>query len=243
MSDIGLLLAEGTLVPLFRRCLGGVVGSAVATMVVLAGLVGWSVGWAAARRERLALREWLTEANRDSLTRLPSRAVADRWLDVATRERVDLCVALLDVDGLKAVNDRWGHRAGDAVLVAVADGLRAVAPPGGVAARLGGDEFVVLAPRTRPHVLAAACRATLCGQLVIGGRRVQVRASVGIAATGGGDARDALACADVAMYRAKRCGGGTAFYDHARDGAALQAGVWITSWWPCREGRRRGVPG
>jgi diguanylate cyclase (GGDEF)-like protein len=122
----------------------------------------------------------------------------------------DLCIALVDVDGLKMINDSLGHPAGDAVLVAVANGLRAMAPPDCVAARVGGDEFVVLAPRTQPDALAALCMTALCGQVVIGSRSLQLRASIGIAATGGGDARHALACADVAMYRAKSRGGGTA---------------------------------
>ena len=63
----------------------------------------------------------------------------------------------LDLDGFKGVNDRFGHAAGDAVLVAVADRLRASVRDADFVCRIGGDEFVILLPNiTRPNAVAKA---------------------------------------------------------------------------------------
>ena len=95
------------------------------------------------REERLEL-----EAQRDPLTGLANRAVANARLaelaaQPASRHAV---LAYLDLDGFKAVNDSYGHDAGDAVLVAAAARLRTVVRAGDEVVRLGGDEFLLICP-------------------------------------------------------------------------------------------------
>jgi diguanylate cyclase (GGDEF)-like protein len=83
----------------------------------------------------------LEESRTDALTGLPNRRHFTVVLEHEIRQRHRPSVALLDVDGLKQVNDRHGHAQGDAVLRGLADVLRSACREGDVAARLGGDEF------------------------------------------------------------------------------------------------------
>jgi diguanylate cyclase (GGDEF)-like protein len=156
---------------------------------------------------------------------------------------------LLDLDGFKDVNDALGHSAGDELLRAVGARLGAVAGPDprpdhsngstlpapGMLARLGGDEFAILLPATPlPAAVAyAECLLkALSGPFAVGGIRVHVGASVGVAAwddsaprrTGPVDDQPApvlelLRRADVAMYAAKSHGGGVHTYTDRADGA------------------------
>jgi diguanylate cyclase (GGDEF)-like protein len=93
-----------------------------------------------------------TLALTDPLTGLANRRCFDSHLEAAiTRCRQQdeaVSVLLLDVDGFKQINDRWGHAAGDAALGHVAAALRASLRPGDLAARLGGDEFAAVLPAT-----------------------------------------------------------------------------------------------
>ncbi|MFB9376795.1 GGDEF domain-containing protein [Kineococcus gynurae] len=102
-------------------------------------------------RREATLRLLAHRATHDSLTGLPGRAVfEDRWRRARERTRRDggrVEVYLCDVDGLKAVNDRHGHAAGDAVIRAVSSMLRQHVRPGDVVARIGGDEFGLLVER------------------------------------------------------------------------------------------------
>jgi diguanylate cyclase (GGDEF)-like protein/PAS domain S-box-containing protein len=152
----------------------------------------------------------------DPLTSLPNRSLfmdrlgqSLRRLD--RRDRV-LAVLFVDLDRFKAINDRFGHAAGDETLLAVGGRLREVLRPHDTVARLGGDEFVVLcedleddraAVRVAERVLAALGRPILCGD-----HAVVSSASIGIALTRRSDATpDALLRdADMAMYRAKETG-------------------------------------
>jgi diguanylate cyclase (GGDEF)-like protein len=99
-------------------------------------------------------------ATHDVLTDLPNRAAfTDRLsleIEHARRERQGLAVMLLDLDRFKQVNDTLGHAAGDQVLRAVSDRLRAALRRSDTIARLGGDEFLLVVPevgrpRTRPR--------------------------------------------------------------------------------------------
>ncbi len=165
-------------------------------------------GYLAAVWQRRDLRRQLEAARRDPVTGLPTRAIAEAALHAATADRARLSVALADVDGLRAVNNRLGHAAGDQLLHVIADRLAQAVPPGGLLARLGGDEFVLLAPDTAPDALATAIGAALAGPATIAGQRMQPRASVGIATTDAlVDAHYALARADAAMYTAKDAAG------------------------------------
>ncbi|SCX58165.1 diguanylate cyclase (GGDEF) domain-containing protein [Klenkia marina] len=122
-----------------------------------------------------------------------------------------LSVLFLDLDGFKAVNDGRGHAIGDALLVEVADRLRAGVRSDDLVVRLGGDEFAVLVPGPASHAAEVAHRlqAAVRFPVQLGGRPVSVTTSVGIAGTGTAGRRDAdllLRNADLAMYQAKAAG-------------------------------------
>lgn len=160
------------------------------------------------------------DARRDKLTGLDTRAVLDDVLDTATREGTLVTIALADLDGLHAVNNRFGHAAGDRYLIEAAARLRHAVPEGGVLVRQGGDEFTILAPASvSPQDLADAIGAALAGPAVIAGHRLQPRASVGVATSGASTGWHTLACADAAMYTAKAAGGNQILtYEPDRDG-------------------------
>ncbi|MEV6301834.1 GGDEF domain-containing protein [Actinoplanes sp. NPDC051861] len=199
-------------------------GLDVRAWVILAGAVG-STGIVVARQivafrdntELLAERDALaarlhTMAFTDSLTGLANRAMFLDELDAALRGSGDVGVLLIDLDDFKPVNDRFGHAAGDAVLVETATRLRAVVQDSDVVARLGGDEFAVLA---RPGSTASAARIVRALEApcrIPGGTDVRIRASVGLAVSPAGSvAADALLrAADEAMYEVKHGGKGAA---------------------------------
>lgn len=109
-------------------------------------------------RLRVELEDSQSQAERDQLTGLHNRHHLARYLGSVDRP-ADLLVLLVDVDDLKAVNDRHGHAAGDAVLRSVAASLRTHSRPGDVCIRWGGDEFLLLAPYSDVrHGLAFAAR-------------------------------------------------------------------------------------
>lgn len=157
-------------------------------------------------------------ATHDAVTGLPNRRLLFEELIRALGELADrrrsLAVMFCDLDRFKLVNDMLGHDAGDALLRAIADRLRATLRAGDVAARYGGDEFVLMLrnPGSKLDVAALAQRVVECVQepVLLGEHPVSVRASIGIAiAHGPGDDPDALLRnADVAMYRAKAAGQG-----------------------------------
>lgn len=111
------------------------------------------------RQKNAALTDTMAElevlATRDPLTRLPNRRTAMLQLDreLSRTERRDhsgdgLCVALLDVDHFKLVNDKHGHQAGDEVLRALSETMSATMRQGDFVARFGGEEFLVILPET-----------------------------------------------------------------------------------------------
>ena len=124
-----------------------------------------------------------------------------------------MSLLLIDLDGFKEVNDTLGHAAGDALLAAVADRLRAAVRPGDLVARLGGDEFAVLlrdcgtddAEETSQRILRE-----LAIPIAIRDTALQANASIGVAcAEDGDDVESLLHDADIAMYAAKHVGKGT----------------------------------
>ncbi|MEU8661224.1 GGDEF domain-containing protein [Actinoplanes philippinensis] len=167
----------------------------------------------------LAERDCLTRrlhtmAFTDSLTGLANRACFLDRLTASLHEPGPAGVLLIDLDDFKPVNDRYGHAAGDAVLIETAARLRAAAGPDALVARLGGDEFAVLLDQPPPDGLPAVAGRILRAvdapcPLPCGGTAT-VRASVGAATAGrdGGDASHLLNLADQAMYRAKSRGKG-----------------------------------
>ncbi len=130
------------------------------------------------------------------------------------RAKVDLAVLFIDLDRFKRVNDRYGHQVGDTLLVAVGDRLSQLLRPADTLARLSGDEFVVLcedlnAPSDAKS-LAERIATAMLEPFELPDATVAVSASVGIAFAGDGEyvPRKLLRDADMAMYQAKRAGGG-----------------------------------
>jgi len=168
-------------------------------------------------REQIAtidrLRADLAEqALRDALTGLHNRRHLMNALAAAEREHTGpLSVALVDVDHFKQINDRYGHAAGDRVLVAVGQLLASGAGPSDVLVRYGGEEFVLLLPGVTgdaAHQRVDGLRRRVgAAPLEIAGRTVAVSFSAGIAS--GVDPVDGdalLEAADHALYAAKRNG-------------------------------------
>ena len=102
-----------------------------------------------ATRLRCELVATMARAEEDQLTGLGNRHFLERFLGAKDRP-ADLFVLLADVDGLKSVNDTYGHEAGDALLSTVATTLRDNSRPTDVVVRWGGDEFIVLVPDAGP---------------------------------------------------------------------------------------------
>jgi diguanylate cyclase (GGDEF)-like protein len=177
-------------------------------------------------REREAAEARLAhQASHDQLTGLANRTLLLDRLEHQLHERggapADHLVLLyLDLDGFKAVNDRFGHAAGDHVLRTVGDRLRSVTRRGDTVARLGGDEFVVLCLGVAPdaaEALGSKLREVVSAPIELAtGEAVAVGASVGVfAASAPADGHpwpagveDLLRAADTAMYAAKHGGGG-----------------------------------
>ncbi|MGE8677006.1 MAG: diguanylate cyclase domain-containing protein [Achromobacter marplatensis] len=164
----------------------------------------------------LAERENERHARQDSLTGLLNRHGLFQALDQAVAEarpgHREFAVLYLDLDGFKAVNDTYGHAAGDALLKQVSERLSALMPDGAVAARIGGDEFVLLI-RQNPD-----CEAQAVGERIVQcvsqpydleqENPIFIGGSVGIALIPrhGADTAAVLHAADRALYLAKSAG-------------------------------------
>ncbi|GAA3953371.1 GGDEF domain-containing phosphodiesterase [Actinoplanes auranticolor] len=162
------------------------------------------------------------EAYHDALTGLASRALfRERALEALARDpgADGVAVLLLDLDGFKEINDSLGHAAGDALLVEIAARLRTTVREGDTVARFGGDEFgIVIASGTAcadAEAVAARIAAVLEVPVRAGERELRVSASIGLACgADAGDIDQLVRNADLAMYRAKKAGGGAlAAYD------------------------------
>ncbi|MBA3424757.1 MAG: sensor domain-containing diguanylate cyclase, partial [Rubrobacter sp.] len=154
----------------------------------------------------------------DPLTDLPNRTLfMDRLRHALTRtDRRGKAVAVLfvDLDGFKRVNDSLGHYAGDRLLIAIANKLRACVRPEDTVARLSGDEFAMLLEDVTGAKDATLVAERLVDQLrtpfALEGREVYAGASVGISLGTSAEDRpgDLLRNADLALYEAKRRGKG-----------------------------------
>jgi diguanylate cyclase (GGDEF)-like protein len=157
-------------------------------------------------------------AMHDSLTGAANRVLLVQLLDqVLFRvKRSDTVSGLLyfDLDQFKRINDIYGHRVGDELLVAVVDRLRGLLRPSDTLARLGGDEFVILCEdlneRSDAELIATRTLRALSAPFTLSIGTVHTTASIGIAHAGTAalSSEDVLHEADLAMYQAKRSGGG-----------------------------------
>ncbi|MEO5577616.1 MAG: sensor domain-containing diguanylate cyclase, partial [Sphingomicrobium sp.] len=153
-----------------------------------------------------------TAALVDSLTGLNNRlayraAVERRQPGVGD---AGACVAMLDIDYFKQVNDRHGHDAGDIVLRGFADVARRIVRDGDVVARVGGEEFAFFFPNTALPQALAVCdrlRSELGATIFrVGTTAINVTVSGGVAELGADGLDHALRIADMALYRAKQAG-------------------------------------
>ena len=156
-------------------------------------------------------------ATHDSLTGLPNRLLAnerlERTIEHAKRFGRRAAVLFLDLDGFKAINDTFGHAAGDAVLKEAARRLLSCTRSSDTVARLGGDEFLVVLPEVQGANSAVAAASKLLAAMgaapfTVVGQERNISFSMGIALfpDHAVDGRQLLACADAALYQAKRSG-------------------------------------
>ena len=165
------------------------------------------------KRQFMHTLQW--RAEHDELTGLPNRFLLSERLEQAIaavqRYHGTLAVGMLDLDGFKRINDRYGHATGDRLLVAVADRLKQIMRGEDTLARLGGDEFVLVLRVQDTEELESAMRrilSALSSAYTIDGIGIHISASIGVTLypNDNEDAETLLRHADQAMYKAKQRG-------------------------------------
>jgi diguanylate cyclase (GGDEF)-like protein len=186
---------------------------------------GFALGRLADRLEALADRDPLTGLHNARRFREQLKSDAAR----AGRYKQPLSLLLIDVDGLKALNDSRGHAAGDAALRHAGSCISGALRRSDFGSRWGGDEFGVIAPQTtRPqaHALAARLLDQASAHRPAG---LMTTISIGVGtlgpvdAPGPGDEEALFAAADAALYDAKRAGGNTVRTHDAADHQTARA--------------------
>ena len=141
----------------------------------------------------------------DSLTGLPNRSLFERRIAETLSAGASAVVAFLDLDDFKRVNDSLGHAAGDRLLEICGERLQGALRADDTVARLGGDEFAILARDvTDLDAFVDRIFSVLAAPVMLEGKRLHLRASIGLATTDAGP--DLLRNADLAMYAAKGAG-------------------------------------
>jgi diguanylate cyclase (GGDEF)-like protein len=176
-------------------------------------------------------------AHHDSLTGLPNRRLlADRLrqgLARARRNRTQIALLAMDLDGFKPINDTLGHEAGDEALRVLAERFAGALRKSDTLARVGGDEFVLLAADLLggPEDVANGAKAIaskiidIASQpVMLNGAQASLRVSIGIAIGGGPCSPEQLLnAADQAMYEAKRSGGGRCVFAQGVEAMVLDS--------------------
>ena len=191
----------------------------IAVAVLFSAIFVFVVQRLRASAEQIELRERQIQrlAGQDELSLLPNRRSFDLTLDQTLAHIQDddgpsLAVLLIDLDRFKAVNDTYGHTAGDELIRQVAVRLSAAVHVGDTVARLGGDEFGIIQTHSATPAGCAALGerilASLTEPFTITGAEVTIGSSIGIAtAPRDGTSREALLkLADTALYEAKNSG-------------------------------------
>ncbi|HEX7491391.1 MAG TPA: GGDEF domain-containing protein [Candidatus Limnocylindrales bacterium] len=182
------------------------------TILVLMAYAGAAVARVQRRTREAAIRL----STVDSMTGLRNRAYFFDALEHEVRRsqrfRRAFCLLMIDLDGLKVINDRYGHYGGDAVLREVAQVVRVGLRSVDTAGRYGGDEFVALLPETDPigaYVVAEKIRQAVSDLIVQSGEdAIAPSVSIGVVSypDDGGSADELMIAADRAMYASKRLG-------------------------------------
>ncbi len=169
-----------------------------------------------AREQRRSREAAIRLSAIDSLTGLYNRtfffAALDREIQRSARSDRGFCLLMMDLDGLKATNDRYGHFHGDRALRVVGETIRANVRRIDTAARYGGDEFVAVLPETDPtgaFIVAEKIRRNVAARSVAGpGLEIRTSLSIGVVLfpDDGRTVDELMIAADQAMYRSKRQG-------------------------------------
>jgi diguanylate cyclase (GGDEF)-like protein/PAS domain S-box-containing protein len=169
-----------------------------------------------------------TLVERDALTSIANRRGLERFaITVPPVPELPLCVAYIDIDGFKHINDTYGHSAGDAVLLGVADVLCENMRRVDFVGRLGGDEFLVCMPAILPQdakfVAIRLQRAIASHAFETPAGPLRANCSIGVAAMQRSDhgLAEAIARADAALCDAKAAGRGQVMVEHAKAGEEL----------------------
>ncbi len=207
-SDLRIDLSEN-----FRQ-LNTTVAALVIGQIGLQLLLFFFVGWLSPLKNQQQQLDWI--AHYDTLTRLPNRVLLNDRFSMALaqtkRSGGKLAVCFMDLDEFKQVNDNYGHKTGDILLVKVAGRIKSILRTTDTVARLGGDEFVLLIPNLLDK--------TECGHMLfrivdsmalpfkINGNNIRISASIGVTLYPDDDvdADGLLRHADQAMYAAKQLG-------------------------------------
>lgn len=208
-AAIGVLVL-GIMPPAAAMIVGGSF-QAVMLGIALMSVAILMIRFVAAQYDQLVASLFLEKqirdlANTDALTGLANRRAVMATLADEEAQQAQFGLALIDLDGFKAVNDTHGHHVGDALLTHVGERLVGAAQPRDTVGRLGGDEFIVIFRDIQDpkdiHARTSAILAALCQPVTIGEHHIVIGASLGNAlhAGAGSTVADTLIAADKALY-------------------------------------------